>query len=116
MLSSTPDLFNFFGDDTHAFLYTFLIPDSNFTNGPDTFFNKLGINLIHILFKFLQDKLIVFIVNNSGEDFDFFVLNVVRVSEFGEEALDVVLKDGWTLLNDVLNVFKDYVLHLFRSE
>ena len=116
MLSGSPDLFDFFGDDTHAFLYTFLIPDSNFTDGPDTLFNKLGINLIHILFKFLQDKLIIFIVDDSGENFDFFVLNVVRVSEFGEETLDVVLKDGWALLNNVLNIFKDYVLHLFRGE
>lgn len=116
MLGSSSDFLNFLWDNSHAFLNTFLISYSDFSNCPDTFLNKLGINLVHILFELFQDKFIIFIVNDSRQYFDFFVLDIVWISEFREEALDIILKDRWTFLDNILDVLEDHILDLFWCE
>jgi hypothetical protein len=116
MFGGSPDLLNLFRNDAHTLFNTLLIPDGNLPHGPDTFLDKLGIDLIHVFFKLFQDHFIVLIVDDAGEYFYFFILYVVGVSEFGEEALDIILEDRGALLYDVLNVFEDHVLHLFGGE
>ena len=65
MLCGSGDFLDFFGNDSHALFNTFLVPDGNLAHSPDTFLDKLGIHLIHVLFKFFQDELIIFVVDDT---------------------------------------------------
>ena len=116
MLGSRSGFLDFFGNDSHTLFNTLFIPDSNFSNSLDTFFNKFRINFTHILFELFQNELIVLVVNDSGQDLNLFILDVIRVGEFGEETLNIVLEYRWTFLNDVLDIFEDDILHLLWSE
>lgn len=116
MLCSSGDFLDFFGDDSHALFNAFLIPDGNLAYSADTLLDKLGIDFIHVLLEFFQYELIIFVVDDSWEDLNFLVFDVVGIGEFGEEALDVVFEDWGAFFDDVLDVFEDDVLDLFGGE
>lgn len=116
MLCSSGDFLDFFGDDPHALFNAFLIPDGNLADSADTFLDKLRVNFIHVLLEFFQYELIIFVVDDSWENLYFFIFDVVGISEFGEEALDVIFEDWGAFFNDVLDVFEDDVLDLFGGE
>jgi len=105
MLSCASDLFNLFRNDSHTFLNTFFVSDGNFSNSFDTFFNKFRVNFTHVLFEFFENWFVIFIIDDSGENFYFFVLDVIRICEFREETFNIVLENWWSLFDDVLNIF-----------
>lgn len=116
VLGSRSYFLDFFGDNAHTFFDTFLIPDGYFSDGSDAFFDEFWVNLVHIFFQLFQDQFVVFVVDDSGKDLYFFVFNVVRVREFGKETLYIILKHWRSLLNYVLDVFQNDILHLLRRE
>lgn len=105
MLSCSSDLFDLFWNDSHTFFDTLFISDGNFTNSSDTFFNEFRVDFIHVLFKFFKNRFVIFIVDDSWKDFYFFIFNVIRIRKFGEETFYFILKNWWSLFDNVLNIF-----------
>lgn len=93
MLCSRSGFLYLSGYYAHTLFNTFFIPNSDFSNGSDAFFYKLGINFTHVLLQLFKDHFIIFIVDDSRQNLDLFVFDVIRVCEFGEKTLNVVLED-----------------------
>ena len=91
MLSSGPDFLDFLWDYAHTFLNTFFISNGDFSYSSDTFLDKLWIDLVHILLELFQYWLVILVVDDSGKDLYFLILDVIRVGKFREEALHLVL-------------------------
>lgn len=69
MSSNMPGFFDLPSKDAETFLNRSVISDGNFPNSIDTFLNKFRINFIKILSELINDCLIVFVIDNSNQNF-----------------------------------------------
>jgi hypothetical protein len=108
---------------THASLNGPLVTDCDFANRPYALLNELGIDLIEVLPKLIENCFIVFIIDNPHQYFSttfislhLLVLNIVRIGKPTEKAFDLVLKEWRSFLYDVLYIFEDHKLYLSGRE
>ena len=85
---------------------------ANASDGPS---QAIYIEVSSILLQLRENELNITDIGHSFQDLYLLQLYVNWVRVFNEENLDVLIEDGWPLIQNKLNVSESYVLDLMRS-
>ena len=102
-------------DKGDSFLACSVHWEDNVANASDGPSHAIYIEVSSILLQLRENELNITDIGHSFQDLYLLQLYVNWVRVFNEENLDVLIEDGWPLIQNKLNVSESYVLDLMRS-
>jgi hypothetical protein len=96
--------------DVYALLSGTLKLNGTTSNGTDSLADELNIDFLSVLLKLKKNLVDILVIAKHNHDLELVHLNINRVVVLAEENLHFVLKNGWALLKNQVDVAEGNIL------